>query len=377
VRQTRILRRFTALLSHEKRDTLMTRTTLLLALALLLAMGTVPPSQAQLPASPQRAPQTQQRGPLIVPTNNVIVPVTVKDGSGRLVGDLRRDEFRIFADGIEQQVVYFSAESVPLSAVILIGTSLPRGASQEVQNSLKSIAAAFGPRDEFALVTYQEFQNTVLDFTSNNDQLFTQLSRLELESYSTVYAGGTIGADPQVNGQPLPTGTGVKQHGSQRHDNHDALHDALYAAGDLLKDRGRDRRKVVFLISQGANSNHNVHSFEDTLHHLQFSDISVFSISVTPTVRIAKSWLQKGAADIQKYTYLTGGESFVASKQPDLERLYSDVTEQARNEYTLAFSPQGVPRDQDFHSVEVRVTRPGLNITARQGYYTSAMTIGR
>jgi len=374
------MRESLAPLPSEKRDALMTRTILLLAAILVLFCSAALPSRAQLAPSPQPAPpsQVQQPGPIVVRANNVIVPVTVKDGAGRLVGDLQRDEFRIFADGIEQQITYFSAESVPLSAVILLGTNFPRGASAEIQKSMKSIAAAFGPRDEAALVTYEAFPNTVLDFTSNNDQLFTQLSRLDLESYYTAsYAGGPVGADPQVNGQPLPTGTGVKPHGSQRSHNTDALYDALYAAGDLLKERGRDRRKVVFLISQGANSKHNVHSFDDTLHHLQFSDVSVFSISVTPTIPIAKSLLQKGSGDIQKFTDRTGGDSFVASKQPDLERLYSDVTEQARNEYTLAFSPQGVPRDQDFHSIEVRVTRPGLSITARQGYYTSAMTIGR
>ncbi|HET9803256.1 MAG TPA: hypothetical protein VFP96_08470, partial [Candidatus Acidoferrum sp.] len=52
-----------------------------------------------------------------------------------------------------------------------------------------------------------------------------------------------------------------------------------------------------------------------------------------------------------------------------LEELYSRVTEQARNQYTLAYSPQGNDKTKDYHAVEVRVRRAGLNIITREGYY--------
>ena len=71
-----------------------------------------------------------------------------------------------------------------------------------------------------------------------------------------------------------------------------------------------------------------------------------------------------------------GAIRLYAAKQQDLERLYSEVTEQARNEYTLTFAPQGADRSRDFHPIEVRVRRPGLNVLTRTGYYQSAMNVG-
>lgn len=362
----------------------MMRTILLLGMVLLFAIPARAQSQAPQPPAPQAAPpqqavppRDQVRSRIVVRTNTVIVPVTVKDSHGRLVGDLDKDEFRILADGVEQQIAYFSSEAFPLSAVVLVDNDLPQGAATQVQKSLAAIAGGFGPGDEVAVVKYDQYPETVSDFSSNNDQLFTQLKRLEIASHSTLVIADPTTAGPIINGKPLPTGSGVPLHGSKRSKVTNALNDALYAAGQMLKDRGRDRRKIIFLITDGTNSAHNEHTFDETLRSLLFADVSVFSISVTRTVPAGRSLLQHSASEIEKYSTDTGGDVYFASKQPDLERLYSDVTEEARNEYTLAFSPQDIHKEQDYHPIEVRVRRPGLNVTARQGYYQSAMTVGR
>ncbi len=115
----------------------------------------------------------------------VIVPVTVKNGQGQLVGDLQKDDFRVFADGIEQKILQFTAEPIPLSAVVLIDNDLAQKQADEVQKSLTTISAGFGPNDEAALVTYSEYPTTVAEFSSNNDELFTHLKRLEIGSHSS------------------------------------------------------------------------------------------------------------------------------------------------------------------------------------------------
>ncbi len=366
----------------------MTRTIFILAAVALLSgparAQAQPPQPPPAPGSTQQAAPPQQReappprqapGRIIVPTYTVIVPVSVKDTHGQLVAGLRKDDFRIFADNVEQQIGNFSAEPVPLSAVILIDNDLSQKVVGQVQKSLVSIAAGFGPGDESALVTYDQYPNTVADFSSNNDQLFTQLKRLELGSHSNVVIADPTTGGPMINGHPLPTGTGIPQHGSKRYTEVDALNDALYSAAAMLKNRGRDRRKIVFLISDGANS-HNAHSFDETLHSLLSSDVSVYSISVTRSVPVGRSIFQHGVSEIDKYAAGTGGDTFFASKQRDLERLYSSLTEQARNQYTLTFSPQNVDMNKDYHSIEVRVERPDLSVEARQGYYQSAVAAG-
>src|SRR5438045_9137070 len=98
------------------------------------------PPATQEQGSPAPA---QQGGPatIRIPVNQVIVPVTVKDGAGRLVPDLRRDEFRILEDNVEQRIIAFSADAFPLSLVLLIDNDLNRKNARQVAESLDSIIA--------------------------------------------------------------------------------------------------------------------------------------------------------------------------------------------------------------------------------------------
>jgi Ca-activated chloride channel family protein len=356
----------------------------------LSSQSTAPPSAAQQqqnqePSAPHPqsgspaatpAQQGSTRSRIITRTDLVIVPVTAKNGQGQLVGDLTKDEFRVFADSVEQQVILFDSNPFPLSAVVLIGNNLSDKPAEQVQKSLQAIAGGFGPNDEVALVTYDSYQTTVAEFSKSNDDLLTQLKRLEIGSHSAIIVDDPTTAPPTINGKPLPDGTGPPAHGSGRPANDTALYDAVYAAADMLKTRGRDRRKIIFLVSDGSNSKHNTHTFDETIHALLADDVTVYSISVSHSLPIGKALVQKGASELQKFAFDTGGDTFVGSKQPDLERLYSDLTEEARNQYTLTFSPQDIHKDKDFHIIEVRVRRPGLDVTTRQGYYQSAIGIG-
>ncbi|HET7259467.1 MAG TPA: hypothetical protein VFI75_07085, partial [Candidatus Acidoferrum sp.] len=57
-----------------------------------------------------------------------------------------------------------------------------------------------------------------------------------------------------------------------------------------------------------------------------------------------------------------------------LEELYSRITEEARNQYTLAYIPEKTNRAKDYHDVEVRVKREGLTILTRNRYYTGGIS---
>jgi len=334
--------------------------------------GQSQPAASPQGQSPAAKPQTSKQGNdtrsrINVRTELVIVPVTVKNREGQLIGDLRRDEFRVYCDNVEQQIVFFTSDPFPLSAVVLIDNNLSIKSADQVQKSLVAISGGFGPSDEVALVTYDEFPNTVADFSFNNDQLFTKLKRLDLKShYPGPPSGGPLTSGATVNGRNaetgLPTQLGVRQETETT-----ALDDAVYAAGEMLKGRGRDRRKIIFLISDGNNSRNNSHTLDQTLHLLLNSDVSVYSISV------GHAFLQKQSTRLEKYANTTGGDTFYAGKDRGLENLYASVTEQARNQYTLTFGPQDTDRAKDFHSIEVRVRRPQLDVTAREGYYQSGL----
>lgn len=351
-------------------------------------------NQTRHPATPQRAaqstaavpPQGGSQGRITARTDIVIVPVTVKDGRGHLVDDLTRDDFRVLQDGVEQPITFFSADAHPISAVVLIDNDLAQRAQDQVQKSLAAISAGFASNylssdgspqhDEVAIMTYDAYPELVSKFSSNNDDIFATLKRIELGSHdATIYSGPT-NSGPVINGQPLPDGRGPAKIGAGRPSNDIALDDAVFAASEMLKGRGRDRRKIILLISDGTNSRHNEHTFDVTLHSLLAADVNVYSISVSRTVPLGPfghSPLQRNTGTPQKYAADTGGDTFYASKARDLEPLYSAVTEESRNQYTLAFAAHPADLTRDFHSIEVRVDRPGLSVSAKQGYYLSAV----
>jgi len=366
----------------------MTRSIIVLAVALLssaaagaqIQPGQTPPAQKPQPQAPQpqqgtsqppapqgkpqAVPPSETRARIVVNTRLVVIPVTVKDHQGRLVGDLQRDEFRVFDDGIEQEIGLFASDPFPLSAVVVIDNDLSQKQAEQVQRSLTAISAGFGPSDEVAVVTYDQYPTTVSDFSFNNDLLFTSLKRLELSSHFPGSIGGPMAAGPTINGRSQETGVPNTMARKEAVDKD--LDDALYAAGEMLKGRGRDRRKIIFLISDGNNSRHNQHTFKQTLQLLVSAEVSVYSISV------GHALLQHETSRLEKYAGGTGGDTFYAGKALGLERLYSEVTEQARNQYTLAFAPKGADPKKDYHTIEVRVRRADLEILAREGYYNSA-----
>ena len=189
----------------------MIRMTLLAAIVLLLGVSGGAQSQRNSPAPPvpstpaaRQRVQPQQPPTIIVPTRVVIVPVTVKDSRGQLVAGLEKSDFRLFSDSIEQKIAGFSSDAIPLSTVVLIDNDLPDRAVTQVQKSLEAISGGFGPRDEVALVTYDQYPNLAFDFSTNNDQLFTQLKRLELGSHPTAVISDPTTAGPFINGKPVP-----------------------------------------------------------------------------------------------------------------------------------------------------------------------------
>jgi VWFA-related protein len=95
-------------------------------------------------------------------------------------------------------------------------------------------------------------------------------------------------------------------------------------------------------------------------------EVTVYSIGVGVSVA------DKLHSNILKtLSVQTGGDIFYASSRADLERFYSRVADQARNQYTLYYSPDHKDRIVTFHSIDVHVKLAGLNVEARQGYFSA------
>jgi VWFA-related protein len=361
-----------------------------LSMVLLAQNQTVPVQQPPQPVQ-QPAQQPPPQRPITNVTRLVVVPVVVKDSAGQLVSGLIRSDFRILKDNEDQKIIGFSAETLPLSTVVVVDNDLSDKQQKQVQQSLETISAAFGPGDEVALVTYDQFPQTVSNFTTDNDTLFTMLKRVQLGSHSTFVYPDPETAGP-INTTPNDPTSAVRVKGPPKYQNTSFLDDAVFAAGQMLTDRERDRcvaelkkdsdnrcrtvRKIIFLITDGSDARNERHPYDETLTTLIQHDIAVFSISVSHSVPLGKSIVQHGQSELVNYATKTGGDSFYAAKQEDLDRMYSNLTEEARNTYTLTFDPGANSTGKDYHTIEVRVENHGTNldIRTREGFYFSSLS---
>jgi len=330
------------------------------------------PTATQEQGSPAPA---QQGGPAIIriPVNQVIVPVTVKDGTGRLVPDLRRDEFRVFEDNVEQKIASFIAEPIAISMVVLIDNDLNSRDARQVEQSLRAIVAGLSLTDEAWVCRFDQRFHPGKGFLSDQDKLLIELKRTRLdEEPSAGSSSAAIANSPSINGHsatgdaPNMTGPTLNIKGQPTK----ALDDAVYAAAQLLKDRDpeRQRRKIIFLISDGVNGpKFNVNNYDTVLKELLRYNITVYGIGV------GSAYFERRFERLSKYAHDTGGDVYYGMKSRAMEELYARVTEEARNQYTLAYAPSGTDRGLEYHSIEVRVRREGLTILTREGYYTGAM----
>jgi VWFA-related protein len=326
--------------------------------------GTTPP---QSTTPPQGTPPKTQGPGIHQVSTEIRVPVTVKDGNGDLVATLTMPDFRIFEDNQEQRITDVKTEPYPISAIILLDDSLKPKAQKELQESVRAIAGGFGARDEAAIYRFDQYPEQVTDFIADPDELLTQLGRLQVSGTPTVKADDSTSSPPmpKTNASQAPDiqaapgtilmgGNGTK-----------SINDAVYAAARILRERPKDRRKIIFLISDGVESRGNSLKFDETVKMLLSADVTVYSIGV------GASLIDRVHNVIGRLATSSGGDFFFASNRSDLENLYSRIADEARNQYVLYYSSARVDRVPTYHSIEVRVRLPGLDIHARNGYYSA------
>jgi VWFA-related protein len=344
------------------------------ALWMGLAAGTAqeatPPPQQDSPPPPDNPRLSEARAKITVNSNLVVLPVTVKDRSGRLVPDLGKDEFRVLEDNVEQRIDVFTTEAFPLSMVILIDNDLKKGDAKEVQDSLDAIVGGMSDLDEAFVCRFDQFFHPGKGFTSDQDKLLTELRRTKLDSQPNVMPPGGPFNGPTINGHapdgspqiPESTRTIFAQPTK-------ALDDAVFGAAQLLKERPRNRRKIIFIVSDGVNGGKksNTNTYDNTVKEVLAHSISVFSVGV------GSAFYDRRFERLSEYAHATGGDVYYAAKKESLQDLYSRVTEEARNQYTLAYVPRDTSRAKEYHDVEVRVKREGLTILTRNRYYTGGI----
>jgi len=313
---------------------------------------------------------------IVRPVSQVIIPVMVKDISGRLVDGLLPKDFSVLEDGVRQKMNFFTSDPFPLSAAVLIDTGMPDAAVQKVNQTYSALEGAFSQFDEVAVYTFSGTVSRAMDYSSAGKTLTATLNSLKTVTGSNngvPVTGGPLGPQgPMVNNIPVQPQTPnvITPPRVSR-----VLNDAVLMAALDLGKREKARRKIIFIISDGREYGSNA-SYADVLKVLLSNGITVFGVAVEGSAmpvygRLQKLHIPKTPAYtniLPKYSNATGGWIYSEFSRDSIGNAYAQVTGDARNQYTLGYTAKMTP-SLAYRSIEVRVARPDVKVYAKDGYY--------
>jgi VWFA-related protein len=313
----------------------------------------------------------------------VTAPVTATDRSGNFVYDLHEGDFKIFDNGVQQQIQRFGAEFQPLAVVIVVETN---DRVAPLLDEIHPLAPLFsdlllGPKGRAAVVTYSDRVSVAQDFTSSDDRLDTTLRALK------------------------STGSSAR------------LNDAMARAIALLERRPKEERRIIVAFSDGFDRGSET-SKEDVVRRAMNAEVSIYGVGFNPLKAMlekSQQGPQMGPLDtnvtrplppnsvptptaeqqtygtpmplgsvggalgeildstvlkntMEYYAAYTGGLFYSHWSKKAVQGQLQRVASEIHSQYELAYVPDTL-NQTGFHHIEVRVIRPGIKIRTRAGYF--------
>ena len=316
----------------------------------------------------------------------VSTPVTVRDKSGDLVLSLQQKDFRIFDNGVEQKIEHFDLGGDPLSIVALMEASsrieplLPAVRKSAILFSQVLMAQS----GEAAVVTFDDTAEVKVPFTRDGEQVDNAVKNLRL---------GTSGTN---------------------------LYDALSKAVSMLERRPKERRRIILVIAEAADTGSET-KLGEVLRAAELANVTIYSVGLSTTAAAMRGKpkdpppspfpigtfpepgipgspqtptmgnRQDQGADLLALAVLllqhaqhavkenpleiatvgTGGMHVATLRDRSIEKAIDQIAGELHAQYTVAYRPAGA-EPSGYHNIKVAVTKPNVSVRARPGYYIEA-----
>jgi VWFA-related protein len=301
-----------------------------------------------------------------IDTNLVTVPVSVMDRQGRFIGDLLREQFKVFENDVEQKIVHFEPTEKPFTVALVLDTSASTFFHLwEIKEAAIAFAKQLRPQDRVLVVTFDR-QVLLLTEATNNHDVITETIE-----------------------QNAVTGDTTR----------------LYDAIDLVITQRLnkiDGRKAIVLFTDGVDTSSYKATYQSTLRDVEEGEILIYPIqydtkefmasvqtpvqpgnvpsssrTVVPMIYGARP-MQPSASPVgdyraaDKYLHLladkTGGRLYEANNRAQLASSFSKIAEELSCQYSLAYYPQAALQNGERRLIRVRVEQPNVAVRARESY---------
>jgi Ca-activated chloride channel homolog len=298
--------------------------------------------RAQAPAPGPQPPSEKGGFTLKVDVSMVLVEATVRDAKGRIVDDLKPEDFRVLEDGVEQQIIYFSRDELPLAVALVVdGSSSISPVLPELHRAAYDTLSQLKPEDQVALYAFAAHPERLVDLTTDRKSIADSIMGI-----------GSTG------------GTNIA----------DALHEAI----DYLGQEARDRRHAVIMISDNQPTAKGEFNGDDVIRLALETQTIVYSVRfgsdrLEGTVD-EPGWIP-GARWVNKIMLETGGEIIDIAAVGSAQKAMAAVIARLKRRYTLGYRSSNTRGDRAFRTIDVRLSdhaqdsKHPYRIFARHGYY--------
>ena len=298
------------------------------------------PTLAQ--ARPQSTGPVQSQPPLRVEVNLVLVDATVKNKAGEIMDDLKKEDFHVKEDGVEQKIALFSRDALPLNVALVLDLS-------------DSIGPFLGPLRDAATVTLLSLkpEDQVALFTFATDAELRLPWTIDKKSISREFDSLQTGGATNIN-------------------------DGIFVAAEYLLRSAPKGRRVIILISDDVGTDAGGQGTADIVTEAIAADTVVYNLKIpgdNPASTLFAASMIPGLVNIRKVAEQTGGEIFDVQNVASLDSTFAALMHRIKTRYTLGYYTSTNGAEGKPHKLDVRLSpsfgSKGRNYTilAKNSYY--------
>ena len=325
-------------------------------------------------SSPRNAPQPAMTPAILAPaigakedtddvvkveTNLITIPVSVYDRNGLYIPGLRQQEFKIFEDGVEQDIAYFGTQDKPFTVALLLDTSpSTQYKIDEIHRAAEAFVDHLSPQDSVMVIEFNSSVKVQTQPTKDREKIRKAIYKAKFGDGTSLY---------------------------------NAVDEALRK--QLSKIEGR---KAVVLFTDGVDTTSRKNTYDGTLAYAEESDSLVFPIyyntlyDTRPTRSSSSSWpdifgppliirgetpeeYAVGRKYLEELAGATGGRVFRPEATPGgLTAAFEGIAEELRRQYNIGYVPRSEGTVGQRKQIKVRVNRPNLIVRSRDSYVVGA-----
>lgn len=261
-----------------------------------------------------------------VDSSLVVLNATITDPSGKPVNTIKQNEFKLLENGKEQKISFFEAQVTPFAAVILIDTS---GSMESRVSLARSAAMNFldGLRtdDVASIYNFDSKVSLIQEFSNSRDIAY---NAYDLKAY-----GYTV------------------------------LNDAIFQAAQELGKR-EEKRRAIIVLSDGMDTKSGK-SADKALKAALAVNATIYTVDMSSVDTGGRERMQNQGI-LKNFAEKSGGKFVATAGGPAMREAFKNIVGELGTQYTLGFQPEN--NDGKWHSLEVVVARPNLQIRTRKGY---------